>query len=435
VQPRLGLAWDVTGDQKTVVRASGGIYSAPILGAVLYSLLGVNTSNFVKFDSTAQNRLIMPSPFGGSSSDLGFPGYRRANQIDLIDPRVVQWNFSLDRNLGWQTLMRLSYTGSKSTGLIYSPDLNQVKPNTVGYAALTATPTLRNQNLKYPNFAEVLTRDNGPSAVYNAFTVEVSRRFSGGLTFQNTYTLAYNHTNALGSAPDSYSPNGEGGTGRGDNGGNVLNYYNIASDYGDAVFTRRHRFVSTFLYDLPIGRGKYLLGKVSRGADLLVGGWKLTGITLLQTGSFLTPTFTGTDPSGTNPSQRSEGSFQRPDCVASVDPNAANPTRYQYFNPAAFAVPANNIGRFGNCKVGILHGPGTKTFSASIGKQFRLTERAALRYEAQFANLFNITNLGVPNTRFANSGAPNPSFGKITSTQQGEQAGPRTVQMSLRLSF
>src|SRR5262245_65583690 len=106
----------------------------------------------------------MPNPFGGSSSDLGFPGYRRANQIDLIDPRVVLWNFSLDRNLGWQTLLRLSYTGSKTTGLIYSPDLNQVKPNTVGYAALTATPALRQQNLKYPNFAEVLTRDNGPSA-------------------------------------------------------------------------------------------------------------------------------------------------------------------------------------------------------------------------------------------------------------------------------
>ena len=177
------------------------------------------------------------------------------------------------------------------------------------------------------------------------------------------------------------------------------------------------------------------MSNISRGADLLVGGWKLTGITLLQTGSFLTPTFTGTDPSGTNPSQRSEGSFQRPDCVSGVNPDASNPTRDQYFNPAAFAVPANNIGRFGSCKVGILHGPGTKTFSASVGKQFKLTEHVALGYEAQFANLFNITNLGLPNTRFANGGSPNPSFGKITSTQQGEQAGPRTVQMSLRLSF
>src|SRR5262249_7136590 len=185
------------------------------------------------------------------------------------------------RDLGFRTFRRLSYTGSKATGLIYSPDLNQVFPNRVGYNALTATPALRQQNLKFPNFAEVLTRDNGPSATYNAFTVEVARRFGGGLTFQNSYTVAHNRTNALGSAPDSLSPNGEGGTGRGDNGSNVLNYFDIASDYGDAAFTRRHRFVSTFLYDLPIGHGRRFLGDASRGVDLLLGGWMVTGITLL----------------------------------------------------------------------------------------------------------------------------------------------------------
>lgn len=433
VQPRLGLAWDVTGDNKTVFRASGGTYSVPVLGAVLYSLLGVDTSNFVKFTSSPQNRLVLPNPFGGPSSSLGFPGYRRANQIDLMDPRVVQWNASIDRDLGYRTVLRLSYTGSKATGLIFSPDLNQVFPNTVGYSALTATPTLRQQSLKFPNFAEVLTRDNGPSATYNAFTVEVSRRFGGSFTFQNFYTLAYNRTNALGSAPDSLSPNGEGGTGRGDNGSNVLNYYDIASDYGDAPYTRRHRFLSTVLYDLPIGHGRRFLGDIGRGGDLLLGGWRVTGITLLQTGPFLTPTFTGTDPSGTNPSQRSEGSFQRPDCVAGVDPMGGSSAGR--FNPAAFAVPANNIARFGNCKVGILDGPGTKVFSMSLGKDFKFNERWKLHYEAQFSNLFNVTNLGVPNTRFANGGVVNPSFGAITSTQQVEQAGPRTIQMALRISF
>ena len=71
----------------------------------------------------------------------------------------------------------------------------------------------------------------------------------------------------------------------------------------------------------------------------------------------------------------------------------------------------------------------------SLGKQFHITERVAFGYEAQFSNLFNITNLGNPNLRFANSGKPNASFGRITSTQPVEQAGPRTIQMSLRLRF
>lgn len=434
VQPRAGISWNLGNNNKTIVRASGGLYSVPVLGAVLYSLLGVNTSNFVQFNTSATNPLVFPNPFGGNAADLGFPSYRRANQTDLKDPKVAQWNVSVDRDLGWNTLLRLNYTGSYTYNLIYSPDLNQVRPNNVGYAALTATPALRAANLKYPNFNEVLTRDNGPISKYNAFSVEVNRRFARDLTFTNSYTLAKQTTNALGSAPASNTPNG--GTTGGDNGNNVLNYYDIQSDIGDAPFTRRHRFVSTFVYDLPFGRGKAFGSKVSRVADLAVGGWRLTGVTYLQSGTFLTPTFTGTDPSGTNPAQRSAGNFQRPDCVAGVSGNASNPTRDQYFNPSAFSVPANAIGRFGNCGVGILNGPGTKTFSMGVGKQFQIYERFSVRYEAQFSNLFNFVNLGTPNTRFSNAaGTVNPSFGRITSVQSAEQAGPRIIQMLLRVQF
>src|SRR5208282_2789973 len=139
----------------------------------------------------------------GAGAAAAYPGYRRANQFDLKDPSVIQWNYSIDHNIGYQTLVRASYTGSHTYNLIYSPDLNQVAPNTIGYAALTATPALRQQNLKYPNFSEVLTRDNGPSAKYNAGTVVLQRRFGQGLTFDGSYTLAKNTSNALGSAPSS----------------------------------------------------------------------------------------------------------------------------------------------------------------------------------------------------------------------------------------
>jgi len=110
----------------------------------------------------------------------------------------------------------------------------------------------------------------------------------------------------------------------------------------------------------------------------------------------------GGDPSGTNPGQRSAGGYQRPDCLSGVDPNSRS-TPGNYFNASAFAVPANNIGRFGNCPVGFLHGPGTTVFSATIGKAFAVSDRVNLRYEAAFANLFNIENLGVPDTRITDS--------------------------------
>lgn len=142
---------------------------------------------------------------------------------------------------------RASYTGSHTTNLIYKPDLNQVAPKTIGYAALVATPSLRAANLKYPNFRKVLTRDNGPSDKYNALTAELNRRFSSDLTLSNHYTWTKNIANALGAAPASAIPGG----GQGDN---VLNIANIAADSGNALYSRRHRFVSTFVYDFPFGR-------------------------------------------------------------------------------------------------------------------------------------------------------------------------------------
>ena len=428
LQPRLGAAWSPS--SKTVVRASAGLFSVPVLGAVNYSLLGVDTSNFVQFTTSATNLLVLPNVFGGPSTSLGYPSYRRANQETLQDPRVFQWNFSVDHDLGYKTLARISYTGTRTTDLIYSPDLNQVEPNTIGYTNLTATPALRAANLKYPNFNEVLTRANGPWANYNAATFELKRRFSRDLTFDASYTFTRSFTNGLGSAPNSDSPNGEGSSGRGDNGENVLNAYDIGADYGPSPYNRKHRFVSTFVYELPFGRGQRYGGTIGRGADLLLGGWRFTGVMLAQTGPYLTPTFTGTDPSGTNPTQRSEGAFQRPDCNG-TNPNTGSQSLSDYWNASVFSVPANNIGRFGTCGVGILNGPGTETFSASLGKDFHLIgERLTLRYEAQAANLFNITNYAAPNTSITGG-----SFGVISATQSGEQAGPRTIQMLIRILF
>ena len=171
------------------------------------------------------------------------------------------------------------------------------------------------------------------------------------------------------------------------------------------------------------------MSSISKAADALVGGWQISGIVILQTGPFLTPFFSGADPSGTGANVRGVQGTQRPDRTGNG--NLANPTPEQYFDRSAFIVPANNIGRFGNAGVGILHGPGTSVFSLALGKQFRVTERLNLRYEATMTNLFNHTNLDIPTTLNIGSG----TFGRIQATQKADLAGPRTIQMSLRLSF
>ena len=167
---------------------------------------------------------------------------------------------------------------------------------------------------------------------------------------------------------------------------------------------------------------------MGRGLDLVAGGWDLAGIVLAQSGPFLTPSFTGGDPSGTGANVRGFTSTTRPDEVG--DGNLATPTVDRYFDRTAFVIPADNIGRFGNARVGSLIGPKTKVFSMTIGKSFTLAGSSRLRFEAALSNLFDTENFGLPNRNVRSA-----QFGLITDTQTVDQAAPRTVQFSLRYSF
>ena len=436
IQPRFGFTFNPTAKHDALIKASVGQYSVPVLGAVLYSLLGVDTSYYGVYVSSATDPLNWSNVFAATPGVGSDPGYRRANQFDLKDPRVTQWNIGYEQNIGDKILGRITYIGSHTYDLIYSPDLNQVAPNTTGLATGTAaiaalTPAQRAALLKYPNFNEVLTRANGPSDKYNALILEANRRFNSGFSFTSAYTFTSNKTNALGTAPNSAVPSGASGSG--DNGGNVQDIYNIHQDYGNAFYDPRHKILATAVYDLPFGRGRQFGANWNQAENLVLGGWSTTGIFLFHTGEFLTPYFPSTvsDPSGTNPSERSV-SVQRPDCAAGSG-YLSNPTLSKFFNAAAFTIPGNNIGRFGTCGVGVLQGPKTTTFSMSAGKNFAISERFTLRYEAQFSNLFNIANWANPNMNVSSS-----AFGQITSSQpfeNGSQSGPRTIQMTLRLKY
>ena len=420
--PRFGFAYRLSDNNSTVIRGGFGIYTVTILGRVLYSLEGVANGSFLSFSNTspAQVRatgnaaLRLPNVFPQGTGDAGgLPDYRRANPFDFRDPYSMQWNLTIERDLGWSTGLRLTYNGQRQIDLVHSPDINQVKSNTVGYAQV------RDQR-PFKDFNAILDRANGPTGKYHAFTTELTKRFSKGLSFQNSYVWAKNLSNANGPAPSGFSA---------ENGPTTLDYFDIVQDYGDVAFTRRHRFVSTFLWELPVGIGRQYASGISKAADAFIGGWQVAGIVTLQTGPFLTPFFQGADPSGTGANVRGVQGTQRPDRLG--DGNLSNPTSERYFDRAAFVVPANNIGRFGNAGVGILRGPGTEVFSMSLAKRFSLTEKVDLRYEATMSNLFNHTNLDIP----ANLNIGSGNFGRIQATQKGDLAGPRTIQMSLRISF
>jgi hypothetical protein len=415
VNPRLSVAYRL-GDGKTVIRGGAGLYTVPLYGAVNYSMVATVTAVAAAFSNTTPApAFVFPNISSAATAQGALPpgslDFRRANQVNLRDPSVAQWTVSVDRDLGWNTGLRVSYVGSKTKDLVYSPDLNQVRPNTAGYAAVRNTRP-------FPDWNVVTTRDNGAQSRYDALGVELSKRLSQGLAVNSSYTLAKNIADHGGAVPGNFT---------GENGATTLNLFRGDSDLGNEPFTRRHRFVSTFYWELPFGRGGS--ASKSRAVDLVAGGWDLTGIFLVQSGPFLTPSFSNADPSGTGTTVRGFTATQRPDCVGNGQ--LANPTADKYFDVNAFVRPAANIGRFGDCRAGILVGPGTTTFSLTVGKAFAFTGTSRVRFEASFANLFNIENLDIPGSMSITSSA----FGRITQTQSVDQAGPRTVQFSLRFMF
>jgi hypothetical protein len=262
---------------------------------------------------------------------------------------------------------------------------------------------------------------------------ELNRRFSSGLTFTTAYTLAKHLGDNAGPNPSSFA--GETG------GGRVTNSLNRNADRGDVYATRRHRSITTLYYELPFGKGRRYMVRANPMVDAVLGGWTVSSILSLQSGPYLTPTFSGGDPSGTNAPNRGT---QRPDRIGNG--SLSNPTRFMWADRSAFLCPGRAadvnqfncsvgvvpgrdpapIGRFGNAGVGIIEGPGTVGWNLGMSKRFRLVERFSLKMEGSFTNVPNRTNLGDPNLNVADN-----NFGRIT----GVRDGARTGQVSMRLEF
>jgi hypothetical protein len=201
-------------------------------------------------------------------------------------------------------------------------------------------------------------------------------------------------------------------------------------DYGNTPYSRRHRFLTTFLYELPFGRGKAFLNSSNPVVDRIIGGWVTTGIVMVQSGPFLTVGLSGlSDPSGTGYNLFGFNPFGRPDIVPGVDPYKGQ-SLSQWINPAAFVDPGSNIGRFGNAAEGSVVGPGTKAVGLALLKRIRLTESVRLEIGAQVSNLFNHPNYNPPNLQVGVAG-----FGQLNSLQSAEGSGPRAMQLTGRLNF
>jgi hypothetical protein len=411
--PRVGFAWKPFVNDRTVIRGGYGKFIEALMGGMVDDAWGVHTSDVAGFNnSPGKPTYTFPYAF---PTNLAQPGsqsfYQAFDAKNYQDPFVQEWDLTLEQSLGKGLALRVSYDGNHGSHLGVITNANELPPNTSGFTALSSSAP-------FPIWNYIAYQKSIGVSNYNAGTVAIQKRFSGGLQFQASYIFARNLSDNAGYDPTTFT---------GENGGTISNQFNPTYDYGNVSFTRKNRFLATFLYELPFGKGKMFMNSSNGLVSRVVGGWELAGVVVAQSGPYMT-ILAGGDPSGTGfPELVGDG---RADTVKGV-PLYAGQSLNSWINPAAFATPADNIGRFASSSVGAVTGPGTEAVSLSLFKGVTIKESIKLQIGASVANAFNHPNYAAPgNLTVGTSG-----FASVTNLQSAEGAGPRSIQLSARINF
>jgi hypothetical protein len=391
--PRFGLAWTPFGP-KTVIRSGYGLYwDVKLLNVILNSALTAPFLTGYTFSQSTNGvpNISLANPYGGTSGGPAIPG---ASWVEnpFRDGYVQQWNFNVQHQLTESMGMTVGYIGSKGTHLDRAYDVNEPAPTA------SFTQALR----KYPSYSSINVRSASASSVYHALQVSLEKRFSHGLSFLSAYTWSK-------SIDDSSLWNGS-----------VVAVTNFRLERGLSTFDARHRFVTSYTYDLPYGHGQQFGSSSSALLNTVLGGWQTNGIVSIQSGNPLDPS-TGLQLSGTQ-------TGTRPDVTC--NPNNFSHDPAQWFNTSCFA--DNFIGRYGTAGRNIIIGPPTHSFDVALLKKFPLgKEERYLQFRSEFFNVFNHPNFDNPNVVETSS-----TFGKITSAGvQDPRASSRQIQFALRLVF
>lgn len=406
--PRLGFAYDVTGDGKTALRGGFGIFYDTIAGNAQNNALG---NPPVTYTSTVYYGTIQS--LNGASGALG-PSYVSQPPVGQI-PSSSTMSYSLELQRQVQGfVLDASYVGSLSRHLLGNQNINPIGLGSrFNPASKTAQGILLGDDFLRPylGYGDIVVFAQNLTSNYNALQTSLARRFSRGLEFHVNYTFS----KALGASSNDWS--------------GVSPYFSPRSrDYGRLGQDRTHVLNSTLVYEIP------KLGKKtgSRALGLVTDDWTL-GVTLVhqsgapsyayQWGNIGTGGQDWTGSSGYEP--------LRADVVS--NPEVSSRTFSQQFNTAAFVLPAK--GTFGNSGMNILTGPAWTNFDTSISKRIPLgSEKRTLQFRGEFYNLLNHTEFNAMDT-YANF---NPSTGQQINPTFGSLSGAnpaRIIQLSVRVQF
>ncbi len=430
IAPRLGLSYSV--NDKTVVRAGySHIFGPSNQGAQgTVGPFGFRTENLwvTTVDGiTPLNTLRNPYPNGfvpSPGSSQGLLTQAGANlQAPLQDtpsPWTIQYTVNVQRELPWALFLEVAYVGTRGFDLskvgegglslnqldpqymALGSQLNQQVPNPfyriVNNGVLTQPTVSRAQLLRpYPQFTDVIPLyASGAKSRYHALQMTGRKRLSHGLMFEGSYTYA--RAREIGMSHQ--------------------NSYDIEASWALASYDIDHRFVMSYLYEIPVGRDRRFFSNAPRVVDALVGGWQFNGITTLQAGTPLSIT--------ANNTAGIFGARTQPNWNGN-DPRLDGPVEDRldrYFDTSVYSQPAAFT--FGNHPIfsPLLRAHGVRNFDLSLFKNFRLHPRWTAQFRVEALNAFNRVQFSAPNTSVTSS-----SFGVIS----GQANAPRQLQFGLKL--
>jgi hypothetical protein len=463
--PRVGLAWRPLASNRFVVRAGYGIFydilhnhynTGSIAENVPFLSPTLPNPNGAEVTPPLDIRNLFPAPYSIAQRRFPLP-YCQAPSSNLVDPATgvntvvqnfcpslngqdpgnrtpytQQWGLNFQFEPRPNLLVELGYQGSHSLRQpiqwVYNmadlpPEINN-PAHSATFRSECAPGTYPSRcspiqdRVPFRNFARnSFLNSNMLQGVYHAMTVKVEQRFRYGLQLLGSFTWGkaidqFSEIQNVGGAISSISQYGR----------------RFDLERGVANYDQRRRLVMNWVYEVPVGKGRAVLGNANRFVDSVLGGWQLNGIVMLADGTPLTVgCFCGDRAQVGN-----TFNVHRMNQLRNAQPDGFETTLTRQFDTSAFVTPV--LGTLGTGGRNTVRSTGQRSGDVSLAKRFRLHERAQLQFRGEF---FNVLASYRYSPRFPTNNATAANFGSLLPVggDKGDLFSPRTIQLGLRLTF
>ena len=407
--PRVSIAYSP--DAKTVIRTGLGMFYNQDIGNAYFDLARNLAARVTSYSDTNIPTLFYNNalPGGGGALAQIPPPYAYSMSYDHHTTYNMQYLFNIQRQMSGNWLLEAGYLGSQSRHLQGFQNAN------MGFPGTTGSPYSR---IPFPNFGVIQLVADGASGNYNAFSFKATRRFSNGFNVISSYTWSKSIDETSGirnQGTDTLFP---------------ANSNCRSCERGLSAFNVQHRFVTSVLYELPVGTGK-ALNITNPVLNAVIGGWQTGGILTAQSGTPITLSI-GANNSG------ALYAYDRP-VYTGISPYLSDPTPSRWWGLDSFVVAP--LGEFGNVGRNTMIGPRLVSLDFEVHKNFAMPykEGHKLQFRLEAFNALNHPIWGNPNGNIRSgavisgktSSDTHANFGTIGTTR----SSMRQIQLGLKYTF